>query len=124
MRVHGAVLRAASSPSGIRRQRARLAVRVRAENTGTTTVTLARPALTAGGITIKTDPQADTPGTNFGPLAAGETQTVTLRFETAGAQTAALTSERRGRLRIAGRTVPPLFITVGAPLGGSGSGSG
>lgn len=122
VRILGAVLHAASSPSGTRRQRARLAVRVRAENTGTTTVTLARPTLTAAGISIKTDPQADALTTNFGPLAAGETQTVTLRFETAGAQTAALASERRGQLRIAGRTLPPLFVTVGAPLQGSGAG--
>ena len=122
VRILGAVVHAASSPSGIRRQRARVAIRVRAENTGTSTVTLARPTLTAAGVSIKTDPSADAPGTNFGPLGAGETQTVTLRFETAGALTAALTTERRGRLRIAGRTLPPLFVTVGAPLGGSGAG--
>lgn len=121
VRILGVVLHAASTPSGIQRQRARVAVRVRAENTGTTAVTLARPTLTAAGISIKTDPRADAPGTNFGPLAAGETQTVTLRFETAGAQTAALMSEHRGQLRIAGRTLPPLFVTVGAPLGGSGT---
>lgn len=122
VRVLGAVLHAARSPSGVRRKRARVAVRVRAENTGATSVTLARPILTAAGISIKTDPKADAPSTNFGPLGPGEVQTVTLRFETAGAQTTALASERRGQLRIAGRTVPPLFITVGAPLGGSGPG--
>jgi hypothetical protein len=116
VRVLGAVLHVASTPSGVRRRRARLAIRVRAENTGATSVTLARPTLTAAGISTKADPKADAPTTNFGPLAAGETRTVTLRFETAGAQTAALASERRGQLRIAGRTLPPLFVTVGAPL--------
>jgi hypothetical protein len=122
VRVFGAVLHVAGTPSGTQRQRARLAVRVRVHNTGTTTVTLARPTLTAAGVSVKTDPRADTPATSFGPLAAGATQTVTLRFETAGALTAALTSEHRGQLRIGGRTLPPLFVTVGAPLQSSGAG--
>jgi len=121
VRVLGTVLRAASTPSGQRRQRARVAVRVRAENTGTTAVTLARPTLTAAGASVKTDPAADAPGTHFGPFAAGETQAVTLRFETASRLTAQLTSERKGQLRIAGRTVP-VFVTVGSPLRSSAQG--
>jgi len=115
VRVLGTVLHPASTPSGMRRKRARVAVRVRAENTGTTTVTLARPTLTAAGASVKTDPAADAPNTTFDPFAPGETQAVTLRFETAGRLTARLTSDHNGQLRIAGRTLP-VFATVGSPL--------
>lgn len=121
VRVLGTVLHAASTPSGIRRQRARVVVRVRAENTGATAVTLGRPTLTAAGASVRTDPAGDAPRTHFGPFAAGETQAVSLRFETAGRLTAQLTSVRDGQLRIAGRTVP-VFVTVGSPLRSSAQG--
>ena len=112
VRVLDAMLRPARTPSGIRRQRARVTVRVRAENTGTTSVTLQRPAILAAGKTVKTDSSADSPETNFGALGAGETRAVTLRFETAGEVTAQLTNQKSGRLRIAGRTIG-LKIKVG-----------
>ena len=115
VRIFGAVLHPAATPGGIRRQRARLTVRVRAENRGATTVTLERPELAAAGERVATDPRADSSETSFGPLAAGQARTVSLRIETAGAVTAELTSTRRARLRIAGRSVR-FAVRIGQPL--------
>ena len=64
---------------------------------------------------MATDPRADSSETSFGPLAAGQARTVSLRFETAGAVTAELTSTRRARLRIAGRSVS-FAVRIGQPL--------
>lgn len=105
VKIFAAVLHPDTTSEGTRRQRARLTVRVRAENQGATSVTLERPVLAAAGERVATDPEADTPETHFGPLAAGESQTVSLRIETAGAVTAELTSTRRAQLRIAGRSL-------------------
>lgn len=115
VRILGAVLHPARTASGQQRRRARLAVRVRAENTAATRVTLARPAILAAGETVHSDPQADSPRTHLGTLGPGMTQAVTLRFEVAGKVTAQLVNERTGRLRIAGRTIG-LNVKVGAPL--------
>ncbi len=93
-----------------RRERARLLLRGLAKLLG---------VVLAAGETVTTDPQADSPQTNFGALGAGVTRAVTLRFETAGEVTAQLTNQKTGRLRIAGRTID-LDIKVGGPLSSSG----
>lgn len=114
VKIFGAILHPAGTPEGTRRRRARLTVRVRAENRGATSVTLERPVLVAGE-SVATDPRADTPETHFGPLAAGQSQTVSLRIETTGAVTAELTSTRRAQLRIAGRSLT-VAVRIGRAL--------
>lgn len=115
VQILGAVLHPAATPSGRRRQRARLIVRIRAENRGTQPVTVAPPALLAGDTRIQTDPSAATPRTRLGELAADETRTVTLRFELEGAITAKITAERRAQIVVAGRS-RPIPVEIGAPL--------
>jgi hypothetical protein len=114
--VRAAVLYAASTPSGQRRRRARLVVRAAVENRGSERVVPPRPSLLAARQRIPTNPRADATTTRLGPIEAGETVDVTLRFETAGAVTEQLTTQRRARLLIGGRSSP---ITV--VLGNSGA---
>jgi hypothetical protein len=104
VQVLGAVLRPAATASGQRRRRARLSVRVRADNGGLRSVAPARPRLLVAGVRVPTDPRADSPRTNFGAIAPGAAATVTLRFEVDGNTTTTLTEERRAQLLIAGRT--------------------
>ena len=60
------------TPSGAREQRARVTVRMRAENAGGESVTLARPILRIGSVRIATDPDAEgLPGSRFAALRAG-----------------------------------------------------
>jgi len=110
-----AVLHPAATPSGIRRRRARLGVRVKVTNRGSRRVVPARPSLLAARQRTPTNPHADRPGSRLGPIAAGKTVDVTLRFETAGAVTQQLTTQRRARVLVAGRSWP-VRVTVGPPV--------
>jgi hypothetical protein len=92
----------ATTPEGTQRQQARLSVRVRVENTGTRSARLARPTLSAAGVSVRADGAG---GGAVGAVGAGETRALTLRFETTGALTARLANQGSGRLRIAGRAL-------------------
>lgn len=115
LRVVDVVLHPASTESGLRRKRARLTARVRVENRGTQDLIPARPALFVGEERTETDPGADGPSTDLGTLAPGETKSVTLRFEVAGATTTRLTTDRRARIRVAGQS-RAVSVKVGGPV--------
>jgi len=103
------------TPSGAREQRARVTVRMRAENAGGESVTLARPILRIGSVRIATDPDAEgLLGSRFAALRAGVAQTVTLRFSLAGEATPKVVRDRRARVLIAGRSVP-MRVKLRAP---------
>ena len=104
--VLGARLFTDDTPSGAREQRARVTVRIRAENAGGESVTLARPILRIGSVRIPADPDADAlPGAQFVPLQPAVPQTVTLRFSLAGEATPKVVRDRRARVLIAGRSL-------------------
>lgn len=113
--VLDAVLHPAGTPSGAARRRARLTVRIRVENHGTTLQAFARPLLIVGNATVRTDPHADTPKTYLPSLAAGQTTAVMLRFEVAGALTSDLMTRRRAQLTFAAHSVA-VFVKLGAPI--------
>jgi len=103
------------TPSGARAQRARVTVRIRAENAGGESVTLARPILRIGSVRIATDPDAEgLPGSRFAALRPGVAQTVTLRFSLAGEATPKVVRDRRARVLIAGRSLP-MRVKLRAP---------
>jgi len=103
------------TPSGAREQRARVTVRIRAENAGAESVTLARPILRIGSVRIATDPDAEgLPGSRFAALRPGVAQTVTLRFSLAGEATPKVVRDRRARVLIAGRSLP-MRVKLRAP---------
>ncbi|HEX4364850.1 MAG TPA: hypothetical protein VHZ75_09905 [Solirubrobacteraceae bacterium] len=112
--VVDAVFHPAESPSGLRRHRARLTVRVQVTNRGTSVVTPERPSMFVGSAETKTDPNADGPGTSLGTLQPGKAVAVTLRFEIAGAVTTQLRSQLRARVVVAGRSRDTL-VTIGSP---------
>jgi hypothetical protein len=112
--VSSAVLHPAATPSGILRRRARLGVHIKVQNRGAETVVLPRPSLLAARQRIPTNPRADRPGTALGPLDAGMTADVTLQFETAGAVTDQLTTQKTAHILVAGRTWP-ITVEVGRP---------
>jgi hypothetical protein len=103
-----------SSPSGGEEQRARVTVRIRAENAGARRVTLDRPVLRVGSVRVQTDPGAEAAGSGFDPLAAGASQTVTLHFSLAGEATPKLVRDRRARILIAGQSLA-MRVKVRAP---------
>ena len=103
MRVLGARLHTAATPSGRQEQRARVSVRVQAENTGGKRVTLAPPTLRVGRVRVPGDVGA---GATFDSLRPRARQTVTLRFSLAGEATPKVVRDRRARLLIAGQSVP------------------
>lgn len=113
VRVLDARLFTDDTPSGRRRQNARVTVRLRAENAGSERVTLERPALRVGSVRVRPDPGAAR-GARFHPLAAGAAQTVTLRFAVNGDATPKLVRDRRARILIAGQSVA-LRVKVRAP---------
>lgn len=115
VRVLGAILHPAGTAEGKRRRRARLTMRVQAINESGSTVTIATPVLAVGSVRIRTDAAAETAATRLGELAAGETKTVTLRFELQGEATEKVTIDRRARVVIAGRALA-FRLTVGAPV--------
>ena len=91
-----------STPSGRSEQRARVTVRVRAENGGLNPVTLDAPTLRVGSVRIPVDPDGDA----FAPLQPGADATVTLRFALAGEATPKVVRDRRARILVAGRSLP------------------
>lgn len=121
--VRSAVLNTASTPSGMRRNRARLSVRVKIQNRSRERVTLARPTLLAAGERLKTDPGADSPDTRVEELDASRSATVTLIFETAGDVTEELTTQKTARIVVAGRS-RSVSIELGEAVEASDSGSG
>ncbi len=101
-----------STPSGRREQRARVTVRLRADNAGAQRVTLAPATLRVGSVRIPADPA----GARFDPLGAGAAQTVTLRFALAGEATPKVVRDRRARILVAGRSLP-MRVKIEAPAG-------
>lgn len=101
-------------PSGRQEQRARMVVRVRAENAGSRRETLEPPSLRVGSVSIEADSGADAPGTGLATLGAGARQTVTLRFSLAGEATPKVVRDRRARIFIAARLIA-LRVKVQAP---------
>lgn len=115
VRIVSAVLRSADTPSGRRRQRARLSVKVRVTNRGSRRVNIPRPGLVAGDARVRTDPNADSRATNVRALDPGASRRVTLRFELAGDVTKRVRQDRRARLIIAGQKVMAA-VTLGRPI--------
>lgn len=101
------VLHPAATPSGRRRQRARLGVRVSVQNNGTERVVLPPPSLLAARQRIATR-------SAIAPVAAGKTVSAAVRFETAGAVTRQLRTHKRARILVGGRSWP-LTVKVGSP---------
>lgn len=95
-----------ATPSGRREQRARMTVRLRVENAGGQTVTINPPTLRVGNVRVPSHPDDDAPGAQLDPLAAGQSQTVTLRFPLGGEATPKVVRDRRARILIAGRSLP------------------
>jgi len=94
----------AVTPSGRRRNRARLTVHVRITNRGSRVITNVDPVLLAQA-QVRPDPRTrDTTGSLLRPVPPGFTASGTLRFETGGASTARLAKTLRAQLRIAGAT--------------------
>jgi hypothetical protein len=115
LRILGAVLRPSGTPSGRRRQRARLVMRVRARNGGPRAVTLDTPILRIGSVRTRPDGAANPRDAPFGTLAAGEAKSVTLRYELSGDATPKVTRDRRARLDVGTRSVA-LRVKVGGPI--------
>jgi len=115
VRVLGAVLRPAGTPSGQRRRRSRLTMRVRAENRGGRAVGVELPVLRVGSVRIRPDSNTLTAESQFGQVAAGGAKAVTLRFELVGDATVKAIRDRRARIEMAGRS-QPLRITIGDPI--------
>ena len=99
-----------ATPSGREEQRARVTVRIRAENTGEEPATLEPPVLRVGSVRIPADPA----GAQFDPLAPGADQTVTLRFALAGEATPKVVRDRRARILIGGQSLA-MRVRVHAP---------
>lgn len=118
--VVSAVLHPSASPAGQRRRGARLGVRVKVENPGTQRVVVPRPSLLTARQPTPTDAAADGPKTRLGTINPGQTVDVTLRFETAGAVTRQLTTQKRARILV-GRRASPVAVTVGSPARSSAS---
>ena len=113
--VRLAVLHPAATAAGTSRQRARLGVRVKLENPSTQRVVLPRPSLLAARQRTPMNALDDGARTQLEPLDAGETVDVTMQFETAGAVTRELTTQKRARLLVGGRS-SPVTVTVGTPV--------
>lgn len=98
------------SPSGRDEQRARLTVRIRAENAGSTPLTLPPAVLRVGSVRVP----ADGAGARLHPLPAEARQTITLRFMLAGEATPKVVRDRRARILVAGHSLP-MRIKLRAP---------
>lgn len=100
-----------ATPSGRKRRRARVAVRLRVTARGDK-ATLGTARLISGDDELTTDPQAaDAAGDLLDPISAGKSATGELRLETAGALTARLADQKRARLRIGDRRLPLRLTT-------------
>jgi len=114
LRVLAAILRPAGTPSGRRRQRARLVVRLRAQNRGRTSVGLNDPILRVGSVRVGLDPATGRSG-SLATIAAGEARSFTLRYELSGDATPKATRDRRARLDVGAQSVA-VRLTVGAAV--------
>jgi len=110
--VVGASFQKATTASGRKRKRARVAVRVSLRNGGGTSVPAfpegpgARLRLVVGDERISADPNATLPADGLARrLAPESTASGELRFETAGASTTMLADATTIRLRLGGRAV-------------------
>ena len=111
----GAILRPAGTPSGRRRQRARLIMRLHARNAGKRPARLGRPTLRVGSVRIKLDRAANPPQVRFERLGAGDTESFTLRYELAGDATPKVIRDRRARLDVGTRSIP-MRVRIGEPV--------
>ena len=100
-------------PAAAATARARRAVTV--VNRGTERVVLPRPSLLAARQHVPTNAAADGPATRLEPIGPDQTVNVTLQFETAGAVTEQLTTQKRAQVLVAGGS-SPVSITVGTPV--------
>ncbi|HVF78228.1 MAG TPA: hypothetical protein VNA28_08005 [Solirubrobacteraceae bacterium] len=106
VQILSAVLYPAATTSGKARARARLIVRVRLTSRSPRTIPAGAPMLIVGNEAIRSDRRAAaSAGELLRPLAAAQSATGELFFETAGDLTRRLTSQARARLSIAARTV-------------------
>ena len=115
VRVLGAVLRPAGTPSGVQRRRSRITMRIRVENRGAQAVGIDLPVLRVGSVRIRPDSNVLTPEDRFGSVPSRAAKAVTLRFELIGDATDKATRDRRARIEIAGRS-QPLRIKIGPPV--------
>ena len=111
VRVISAILHPAATPSGQRRRRGRLGVHVEVHNGGPRNLILAPPSLLAAA-------QRTRSGSRLGSIPAGRSVDVTLRFETKGAVTAQLATQKTGRIMLAQRSWP-ISVKVGKPANSS-----
>lgn len=96
----------ATSESGVRRNRARLAVALSVRNRSTEPYTLGTVRLLLGGMTVRRDPQADeAAGPLTQPIPPDSSAVGELRFETAGELTTTLASRASVKLIVDGRRV-------------------
>lgn len=110
--VVGASFQRATTASGRKRRRARVAVQVRLRNGGGTSIPAfpdgpgARLRLVVGDERVSADPKATTPADGLARrLAPESTASGELRFETAGAATTLLADVTTIRLRLGGKAV-------------------
>jgi hypothetical protein len=116
VRVLAAVLYPAATSRGQSLQRASVRVRLRMTAPEGNPLPPARPSLLTDAGSVLVDPAAaDLAGALLSGVRPGVSATGELRFETAGATTIELTTTRKGRLRIAGRTVPLTIEVSPAP---------
>lgn len=111
IRVVSSTFVAATTASGRKRRRARVAVRLRVTARGGK-ATLGTARLISGDDELTADPKAsDAAGDLLNPNAGGKSATGELRFETAGTLTARLADQKRARLRIGDRSLPLRLTT-------------
>ena len=103
--ILSAVLHPAASASGQARNRARLSVGVRATNRGDRPITLGRPSCWRTGAFAWIPMRPRSPPACWSRLPPEPARAAFLRFETAGAVTARITSALPASLRIGGRTL-------------------
>jgi hypothetical protein len=106
VQIRSAVLYPASPASAQAQQRARVVVRVRVTSRSTTTIAAQVPVLLVGAEIVRNNRRAaGAAGRLLRPLRPMTSATGELHFAATGAVTRTLTTQRRARLRIAGRTV-------------------
>ncbi len=116
VRVVSAILHPAATPSGRRRNAARLSVHVRVADRGPRPSPSRLAALLSGGQILLVDTtQVEAAGSLLIPDGSGAVGDGVLRFEPRSQFTERLWAERRARLRIAGQTVP-LKLKIGRPV--------
>ena len=94
-----------ASSSGREERRARMTVRIRAENPGRQRQTLDPPSLRVGSLKVQADAAAGAAGTGMETLEAGAARNVTLQFSLAGEVAPMVLRSRRARIFIADRLI-------------------